>query len=185
MDLKETRAEKLKRWSRESYLRNREKVLQRSRDRYAADPEAKLAQGRAWYATNREDKNAKNLANYYAKPEERKASRKVWLDANREEVRRKAREYAKANPEVLNRNTRARVARKLQATPAWANKFFIDEAYALAKLREKVCGGKWHVDHIVPLRSKLVCGLHTEHNLQVIPAMDNWQKNNKTWPDMP
>lgn len=185
MDLKETKEERQRRWSRESYLRNRERVLQRSRDRYAADPEAKRAKGREWYEANREAQNAKNLANYYAKPEERRVSRKAWLDANRDEVRRKAREYAKAHPDVLNRNTRLRVARKLQATPAWANEFFIQEAYALAKLRERVCGGKWHVDHIVPLRSKLVCGLHTESNLCVIPAMENWRKNNKTWPDMP
>ncbi len=185
MDLNETKEERQRRWSRESYLRNRDRVLQRSKERYAADPEAKLAKAREWYAANREGKNAKNLANYYANREDRQAARKAWLDANRGEVRRKASEYAKTHPDVLNRNTRLRVARKLRATPAWANEFFIAEAYALAKLREKICGGKWHVDHVVPLRSKLVCGLHVEHNLRVIPAMENWRKNNRVWPDMP
>jgi len=183
--MEETKEEKQRRWSRESYLRNQDKVLQRSKDRYAANKDEIQAQHREYYADNKDAIDARNLANYYAKPEERKASRKLWLDANRDEVRRKAREYAKAHPEVLNKNTRARVARKLQATPAWANEFFIAEAYALAKLREKVCGGKWHVDHIVPLRSKQVCGLHVEHNLRVIRAEENWAKNNKHWPDMP
>ena len=78
-----------------------------------------------------------------------------------------------------------RYARKLQATPAWANDFFIQEAYALAKLREKICGGKWEVDHIVPLKSSLVCGLHTESNLRVIPRSQNRVKKNTYWPDMP
>jgi hypothetical protein len=183
--MEETKEEKQRRWARESYLRNRDAVLQRSKDRYEANKEGIQLHQREYYAENKTKIDARNLASYYAKSGERKASRKVWLDANRDEVRRKAREYAKTNPDVLNRNTRARVARKLQATPAWANKFFIDEAYALAKLREKVCGGKWHVDHIVPLRSKLVCGLHVEHNLRVVRAEENWAKNNKHWPDMP
>jgi hypothetical protein len=64
-----------------------------------------------------------------------------------------------------------------RATPSWANKFFIAEAYHIAKVREKMLGGKWHVDHIVPLRGKNVCGLHVEHNLQVIPAAVNLKKH--------
>lgn len=78
-----------------------------------------------------------------------------------------------------------RRATKLQATPDWGVVFFIEEAYALAKLREKLLGGRWHVDHIVPLKSKLVCGLHVEHNLRVIPAQHNISKGNRYWPDMP
>jgi hypothetical protein len=64
-----------------------------------------------------------------------------------------------------------------RATPSWANKFFIAEAYHIAKVREKMLGGKWHVDHIVPLRGKHVCGLHVESNLQVIPAKVNLKKH--------
>jgi 5-methylcytosine-specific restriction endonuclease McrA len=44
---------------------------------------------------------------------------------------------------------------------------------------------KHEVDHIVPLKSPLVCGLHVEHNLQVIPATQNRRKHNRVWPDMP
>ena len=46
-------------------------------------------------------------------------------------------------------------------------------------------GFKWEVDHIVPLQSKLVCGLHVHNNLQVITALENIKKHNKVWPDMP
>lgn len=78
-----------------------------------------------------------------------------------------------------------RRAEKIQATPAWANNFFMEEAYRLATLRTKMFGFVWHVDHIVPLRSKLVCGLHVETNFQVIPGIENNRKSNIYWPDMP
>ena len=42
-----------------------------------------------------------------------------------------------------------------------------------------------HVDHIVPLNSPIVCGLHNEFNLQIIPPATNYHKSNNYWPDMP
>ena len=41
------------------------------------------------------------------------------------------------------------------------------------------------VDHIVPINHPLVCGLHTEDNLQIVTANYNHFKSNYFWPDMP
>jgi hypothetical protein len=108
-----------------------------------------------------------------------------WRKENRELCSSIALAWEKAFPARVNANQARRNASKLQATPAWANEFFIEEAYELAQLRTKATGFQWHVDHIVPLRSKFVCGLHVESNLQVIPAVENCIKSNKYWPDMP
>ena len=41
------------------------------------------------------------------------------------------------------------------------------------------CFQEYHVDHIIPLKNSKVCGLHTQDNLQIIPAHDNLRKSNK------
>lgn len=71
-----------------------------------------------------------------------------------------------------------RRAIKIQAMPLWANQDLIELIYA-------TCPDGMHVDHIVPLVSKFVCGLHCEANLQHLPAKENFSKNNHWWPDMP
>jgi 5-methylcytosine-specific restriction endonuclease McrA len=76
-------------------------------------------------------------------------------------------------------------ARKKQAMPGWANKEKIDALYVEARRLTEKTGIKHHVDHIVPLKSDIVCGLHWEGNMQILTAEENIKKHNKIWPDMP
>jgi hypothetical protein len=181
---------------------NPEKVKAKDAAWAAANQEKRLESSRKYAATHREVLRERVSAWRKANPDKVKAQNAVhpvaWAKANPEKVREKGRRNTrawrgrnadevkeKANSPEGRAYRSARRARSRDATPAWANDFFIKEAYALAKLREKVTGGKWHVDHVVPLRSRLVCGLHCEQNLAVIRREANISKGNRHWPDMP
>lgn len=75
----------------------------------------------------------------------------------------------------------ARNAAKCNATPAWLtseHKREIAAMYATAAIRTAMDGIPYEVDHIAPLRGKLVCGLHAPWNLRVITAAENRKKSN-------
>jgi hypothetical protein len=94
-------------------------------------------------------------------------------------------EVKRKNKPAAAAKTAARNAGILQATPAWADMKKIRAVYRAAAKLTKETGIPHHVDHMVPLNSKLVCGLHVENNLQVLPWIENLKKWNTTWPDMP
>ena len=130
-----------------------------------------------WYMENTSRAKGTAAAWRAANKERVSASWASWYAANRDSVlvrRRADPRYAAA--------ARRRQAAKLNATPGWANAFFIEEAYDLARRRTKATGVTWEVDHIVPLVSKVVCGLHVEHNLRVIPTTMNRAKGNRWVP---
>lgn len=150
-----------------------------------ANPEKTKLWKNAWDQRNKEQRLAANRAYCARFPERRVASRANWNNKNRERIAKVSAAWQKANRAKCAAYLAAHNAAKLRALPKWANRFFISEAYSLAILRTKMLGYQWHVDHIVPLISKKVCGLHVEHNLKVIPGTLNMSKGNRHWPDMP
>lgn len=121
---------------------------------------------------------------YYLANKEAVANReKAYRLSNKEVIAKRMRAYQKANSHITNANEAKRRATKQQATPAWADLEAIKEMYQLAVIFNST-GINLQVDHIVPLQSDRVCGLHCEANLQLLPASDNMKKGNRYWPDM-
>lgn len=91
-------------------------------------------------------------------------------------------EWVKKNAERANAKTALRRAMRKQATPTWltdADRSQMLEFYVQAQERSKATGIKHEVDHIVPLKHDLVCGLHVPWNLQILTAAQNRAKRNQ------
>jgi hypothetical protein len=161
----ETEQERKRRWNNTYKEKHPERVKEANR-KYYQSPEGK-AKREEWLIKN---------------PGQAKLSKYKHYLKNKEKYDAAAREYAALHPEWKAAHCAKRRATRLNATPSWVDNeelFLIEEAYKLAALRMEITGGSWDVDHIIPLTSKYVCGLHTIHNLQVVPSSYNYRKHNK------
>lgn len=103
--------------------------------------------------------------------------RAIFIKSERKTIRCKPCQRARTLHLVVLQNA-VRGRRIRQATPAWADLDAIQNFHRVAKIMETMTGEKWHVDHIYPLRGKLVCGLHVPENLRVVQAHINLAKYN-------
>ena len=142
-------------------------------------------------------KNGAERADYftaYNRREEVKDRKNEWYQENRETVINTAatrpahvlREYRntwKANHKTqIRADTKARRRKHRDATPPWLSrkqKSEIRQIYQVAITMTQTTGEQYVVDHIVPLRSEVVCGLHVPWNLRVITQEENLKKSNK------
>ncbi|MBL4651286.1 MAG: hypothetical protein JKY53_00265 [Flavobacteriales bacterium] len=71
------------------------------------------------------------------------------------------------------------------AWPTWCSEHSGYKRIYMEAKRRRNNGDNVHVDHIVPICSHIVCGLHVPWNLQIIPEKENLTKSNTWWPDHP
>lgn len=92
------------------------------------------------------------------------------------------RNWRKNNPHLLAAQNVKRRIRVLNATPTWLSdehKLAMKTIYSEAQRLTKETGILHHVDHILPLISNVVCGLHVPWNLQILTAASNIKKSNR------
>lgn len=115
--------------------------------------------------------------------EKDRAWSRQWSENNRERHRARTRRWEQDNPDKARAKNAKRRALKRQAVPPWASLPEIQKHYAHAQaLNAMLPDCRFEVDHIFPLKSDFLCGLHTESNLMVLEASQNASKKNQWWP---
>lgn len=122
-----------------------------------------------WKQCNTERFNAYQSAYYACNKAKKAKTGKARYEANKPAA------YSKAAK---------RRASKLQATPIWVDSEAIEAFYSAAIAFRLYTGQEFHVDHVVPLQGKTVCGLHVPANLQILTEAENKKKGHHVWPDM-
>lgn len=139
---------------------------------------------KARYEANKETIKARQNEYVRKNKEAVKQRNKSYKERNKEQVLSLTRLWKKQNKHKVNAANKNRRFTELKATPKWLTNddyWMIEQAYELAQLRTKMLGIEFHVDHIIPIKGKMVCGLHVPTNLQVIPALENMRKGNRVF----
>jgi hypothetical protein len=157
-----------KKYFKQYYLNNKEKIKKSSK-LFRFNNKDKIKKYKRLYNLNKKEyiklyrlKNKENIKKVY----------KLYTLNNKNKIKRYRTKYRLENPHIQNAINAKRKAIKIKATPKFANLNKIRDIY-------KNCPKGYHVDHIIPLQGKNVCGLHVEWNLQYLTPSANISKSNK------
>lgn len=166
-------------YQRAWYLKNRTRLIEKQKV-YAANNRKRR---REWARKARKKNREKILIEQKIRRDKNldalNAWRREYYRKHRETIRQQNRQWEINNPWKARAKCARRHANKINAVPPWVEMDKITFVYK--KARELGL----HVDHIVPLQSHIVCGLHCWENLQLLSIEENSRKHNKIWPDMP
>ncbi len=153
----------------QKYHKNCKECIKKKQSAYYKEQTSK---GNSWWQKNPEQHRIKGKESYYKNAKEYNKKWREWRNENLEQEKKRNREYAQKNPDVIRRQAAKRRANKKSQTPVWADLKKIAQIY-------KDCPPGYHVDHIFPIKSDKMCGLHVENNLQYLPAKENISKGNR------
>lgn len=157
-------------------------VKEKMQAQYIKHKDKRRAYALTAYQENREDRIKKAGEWSAANKEKRREINKRYRENNTEarfETQKKQREK---NPGYYRAHFKMRQTRKRQALSAWADLEAIEAIYRQCAFVSRFTGIKHHVDHFYPLTSDIVCGLHNQYNLRILPATENLSKGN-SFPD--
>lgn len=131
------------------------------------------------YHSNKQKKLKRQRERYFEKRELILLRQKLYNSTNKISRSKYRKNHYLSNKDVALSYWAKRRAVKLKATPSWLTKSELEEIkdfYTAAAMFKLYVGVEYHVDHIVPLQGKTVCGLHVPWNLQIVTEAENKKK---------
>jgi hypothetical protein len=139
------------------------------------------------YQRSRKEQKAKAAARWYQSEKGnlyKRAKREQNKQRNLQRLNEKISILSQTTDDQISiwrKQASIRHAARLRATPSWIggkHKNKTVQIYALTQQLQELLGRVFHVDHIVPLISDQVCGLHVWWNLQPLSELENVKKGN-------
>jgi hypothetical protein len=192
--------EKVKTYNAAYHAENRERENARSRAWKEENREPMNARRRAAYTANIKQERAyarsRKKARYAQDPQKfcnlarrdrakpgakqrEAAATKLWAERNRDRRKAASRRWYQRHLDHARLQLVIAQATRRRRYVAWANVDAIAALYARAALLTRTTGRSHVVDHIVPLKGRIVSGLHVENNLRIIERSENARKSNK------
>lgn len=167
----EEKAQRVKEWKHQNYLR--------ARDRYLARARAAHADGRYNEARQK----------YFLRDDIKQKARdrtRNWVKANPDRKRAMDKAFNEANPALVRSYKAKRRAAERKAAPPWLTETHRAEMAAKYQEAEQLTlatGTEHEVDHILPLQAGCACGLHVPWNLRVLTRDENNRRPRKWTPE--
>lgn len=151
-------------------------ISQKEKEKYQVNPKRKKENARRRRIKIGRNEKKRIDAEYYQKNRTTALAYERFknLTDPRHQIRKRkaALTWAKQNPRKVYEQQKKRDMLKCRAMPPWV------DASALREIYLK-CPEGMDVDHIVPITSPIVCGLHVPWNLQYLTPTANREKHNK------
>lgn len=150
--------EKHRQYNKKYRAENRDEIVEKQREFRKNNPEVCYGYSKKWISNNKEKRNAID---------------RNWRKNNPERVAAMDKRNRTNNRGTKNSVVAKRRATKKNATIDYER--FRDEIRTIYQN----CPAGCEVDHIVPLVSDIVCGLHVPWNLQYLEKSENRRKGNR------
>lgn len=165
-----------------------------------ANKEAVAAANKEWRTKNRERKRVNDAAYKAANAEKMKAQSLAYSKQHRDKIRayrskhhaskradpaytakmlEVAATWRSTNPDKMALQHADRAFKFQRATPEWADLEAIKVVYEKRDEYSVKFGVPFQVDHVIPINSRKVCGLHVPANLQLLEKKLNGAKGNR------
>jgi hypothetical protein len=157
---------------------------QRAQRHKQQDPERAQRVYRAWRDSNADAIRQKKRESWAAQraagvprtpaaPERRQVESRRYYEKHRDEISARVQASRERFRGRDNAISRTKKERKRRAVPPWADPVQIRAIY------DEAARLGLHVDHDIPLRNPLVCGLHVQDNLRPLTPRENMRKKNR------